>query len=176
MNLVWSNDAADLYDGIYAEIEEEEGEEIIDTSVVWDRCYEEIERNLEDEQANLNIDKDHNIFLIGTMERWCGSVSAYKDLHVRNIGEALEKAVTSFDGNDIIRIEVEGDKLFIKQWGHDNPVSPSIFEFRAVKDYNSLEDLIWNKESDSKEMLVNESVSLGADVSKIYGWDIGEKK
>ena len=176
-HVIWNNDAVALYDDVYAEMAEEriEGDyecSELDENEVWERVSALVDIYLEDEIANLNIDKKNNILLIGNLQRWDGSHSAYKDLKTNNIGKALEAAVSSFEGGNTLEIGVEDGKVLIKQLGHDNPVSPSVFEFRMVKDHKSVDELVCETDDDSHKTLIANSLALSEDVAKVYGWDM----
>ncbi len=175
--LVWDNDVCDMYDAIKKEPTEffpEMDEEDITEDMMWDEAYEEIERWLGDEQMNLDVDKENHIFLMGTLVRWDGARAAYKDLGTCNIGKALRKAISAFDGDNSFEIYVEGNKLLIAQRGHDNPTNPSIMEFRTLKDCYSLEDFTWSHEDTVKNMLKH-SRGLAREVRQVYGWTTKRK-
>ena len=176
-HLVWDNDVCSMYDAIQEEPTEffpEIDEEDITNSMMWNEAYEQIERNLGDEQMNLDIEKENHIFLMGILQRWNGSYPAYKDLETCNIGDALLKAIQSFDGDNSFEIYVEGKRLLIAQRGHDNPCSPSIMEFRVLKDCYSLDDFKCNHEDTVKNMMKH-SKSLATDVRNVYGWTTKRK-
>ncbi len=175
-HVIWNNDTVALYDDVYAEMAEErmEGDyesSELDESEVWKRASALVDIYLEDEVANLNIDKKNNIFLVGNLQRWDGSHSAYKDLKTNNIGKALETAVSSFEGGNTFEVGIEDGKMLIKQWGHDNPVSPSVFEFRMVKGHKTVDDLVYKTDDDSHKTLIANSLALAEDIAKAYGWD-----
>lgn len=98
-----------------------------------DAAYEHINTALNDEAYNLSIDAGADIFLIGELQKWNGCGSAYADLETSNIGEAMKKAISKFSGDNDFEIFVEDGKMMISQLGHDNPVNPSVFEFRVVR-------------------------------------------
>lgn len=140
-HIIWDNNPTeDLFEEekiIYLEDNEDISEDEVDNELIWEFVYETIQSNLEAEEENLSsLTKPGEIFLIGTLERWDGSHRAYKNLSTKNVGEALEKAVSSFDGDNTFEISIEDKKMLIRQWGHDNPTNPSEFEFRFVKNYN----------------------------------------
>ena len=151
----------------FCDIEEEELSELSDQDY-WDEAYRQIEDWFYTEMMNLDVKAPGKIILIGTMERWNGSFSAYKELGTDNIGEALEKAVQSFDGDNIFEAYCESDtgKMLISQTGHDNPTNPSVFEFRALKvDMYDLDD-------DSQKTLLEASEPIGRYAADVYGWEM----
>lgn len=166
-NLVWNNDffqAQKICEEEYFDKYNEEAEEWYFDSHS-EEVYEKIETWLEDEVSNLDIDTSHQIILMGTLQRWNGPVSAYKLLS-SNIGTSLRDSLSAFDGDNSLEIYVENGSLYISQLGHDNPVNPSIFEFRELNvDYDELED-------DSTESLLANSKPLGKEVSEVYGWEV----
>lgn len=176
-NLVWSNDADEVYDQILKDsvvYEELVGEPMpedisqVDDTVIWQAAYDDVQRQFEDEQANLDIDLPGEIFLVGTIERWNGKYGAYKPLGTANIGQALSRACASFDGDNSFEIYVTGSKLILEQRGHDNPVNPSVVEFRALK--NGDMDAFTASHVDTTANLKRNSLSLGKRVGEVYGW------
>lgn len=160
--MIWNNDVCSEMnalekDGFFAESETEEEK--------MDETYEYISNALSDEAANLDIDLEEDIFLIGVLQRWDGCDSAYADFETSNIGEAIKKAVSLFSGDDAIEIFVEDERMKISQLGHDNPVNPSVFEFRVVR-----------PESDYCEIGLSYKENLkitrriGDIVANVYGW------
>ena len=130
--MIWNNDVGSEMDalekdGFFAESEITSEEEKMDAA------YEHINTALNDEAYNLSIDAGADIFLIGELQRWNGRGSAYANLETSNIGEAIKKAVALFSENDTIEVFVEDERMMISQLGHDNPVNPSVFEFRVVR-------------------------------------------
>ena len=159
MNL-WSNNNCDMFDIIkndlaefFPDYGEEELAEISDDTI-WDMAYEEIVNDLDCLKSNLDKEVDGNLILVGTLQRWNGAFSASKDLNTSNIGEAISVALGAFDGDNTFNIDLEDGKLLIKQWGHDNPTSPSEFEFVEVDEDNP------------KDMK-----SIGSYVNQVYGWE-----
>lgn len=99
--MIWNNDVCSEMnalekDGFFAESETEEEK--------MDETYEHISNALSDEAANLDIDLEEDIFLIGVLQRWDGCGSAYTNLETSNVGEAIKKAVSLFSGDDAIEI------------------------------------------------------------------------
>lgn len=101
---------------------------------------DEIECALDNAASNLDITLDGIIYAVGTLVRWNGSFLAFKKVG-SNISDCLLK---TFDlGENDIKLYVENSKLMIEQRGHDNPVSPSVFEFRLFKnsDFDSEDEI-----------------------------------
>ena len=97
--MIWNNDVCSEIDalekdGFFAESEITSEEEKMDAA------YEHISNALSDEAANLDIDLEEDIFLIGVLQRWDGCGSAYTNLETSNVGEAIKKAVSLFSGDD----------------------------------------------------------------------------
>lgn len=160
--MIWNNDVYSKMnalekDGFFAESETEE-EKMNET-------YEYISNALSDEAANLDIDLEEDIFLIGVLQRWDGCDSAYADLETSNIGEAIKKAVSLFSGDDTIEIFVEDERMKISQLGHDNPVNPSVFEFRVVRPENNYYEIGLSHEENLKM-----TRHIGDIVANAYGW------
>ena len=160
--MIWNNDVYSKMnalekDGFFAESETEE-EKMNET-------YEYISNALSDEAANLDIDLEEDIFLIGVLQRWDGCDSAYADLETSNIGEAIKKAVSLFSGDDAIEIFVEDERMKISQLGHDNPVNPSVFEFRVVRPESDYCEIGLSREENLKA-----TRRIGDIVANVYGW------
>ena len=171
MNRIYTNDPLEYYDGALEELKEEEGfEDGDDTGVIFDRAYDMVEQSLDDEVTNLDIETKGEIFLMGTMERWDGPRTAYKGLGVKNIGEAMTRAMSSFSGDNTFEIGVENGEVTITQLGHDNPTNPSRFVFREVKNGMNLDDMTYEN-GDTPQILLDDSLSLADRVCEVYGWD-----
>lgn len=160
--MIWNNDVYSKMnalekDGFFAESETEEEKT--------DETYEYISNALSDEAANLDIDLEEDIFLIGVLQRWDGCDSAYADLETSNIGEAIKKAVSLFSGDDAIEIFVEDERMKISQLGHDNPVNPSVFEFRVVRPESDYCEIGLSREENLKA-----TRRIGDIVANVYGW------
>ena len=160
--MIWNNDVYSKMnalekDGFFEESETEE-EKMNET-------YEYISNALSDEAANLDIDLEEDIFLIGVLQRWDGCDSAYADLETSNIGEAIKKAVSLFSGDDAIEIFVEDERMKISQLGHDNPVNPSVFEFRVVRPESDYCEIGLSREENLKA-----TRRIGDIVANVYGW------
>ncbi len=175
MKKIWNNDVVQMYDDIKNDIEDffdDIPEEGLSDDEIWNKAHEEIEINLECEEENLNeIETEGEIFLMGTLVRWDGSHSAYKGLGTKKFSLAISKAIESFEGDNLLEIYVDNGRTYISQLGHDNPTSPSVFEFRAVKGYDSLDDLTFEKDDDSQEILLTNSRPIGNEIAKVYGWE-----
>ena len=130
-----------------------------------DAAYEHINTALNNEAYNLSIDTGANIFLIGELQRWNGRGSAYANLKTSNIGEAIKKAVALFSENDTIEVFVEDERMKISQLGHDNPVNPSVFEFRVVRPESDYCEIGLSHEENLKA-----TRHIGDIVAKVYGW------
>ena len=168
-HMVWNNDVCEMHDEIlknpsdfFPDLDEDE----VTDDMAWNVAYEEIENWLGDEVANLDVDKPNRIFLMGILQRWNGAYSVHKDLGTCNIGEAVKAALSCFDGDNSFEIYVEGKRLLLAQRGHDNPVNPSIFEFRVPVSEWSVDDFARN---DGAYIMKN-SRGLAKDVRKVYGW------
>lgn len=160
--MIWNNDVCSEMnalekDGFFAESETEEEK--------MDETYEYISNALSDEAANLDIDLEEDIFLIGEFQRWNGRGSAYANLETSNIGEAIQKAVALFSENDTIEVFVEDERMKISQLGHDNPVNPSVFEFRVVRPESDYYEIGLSHEENLKA-----TRHIGDIVAKVYGW------
>jgi len=162
--MIWNNDVCSEIDalekdGFFAESEITSEEEKMDAA------YEHISNALSDEAANLDIDLKEDIFLIGVLQRWDGCGSAYTNLETSNVGEAIKKAVSLFSGDDAIEIFVEDERMKISQLGHDNPVNPSVFEFRVVRPESDYCEIGLSREENLKA-----TRRIGDIVAKVYGW------
>lgn len=155
---IWHNDACDMYDDVKDEMPDEDDEEI------FEEIYRRIDQYMDDEVANLDKEAPGKLFLIGTLERWNGAYSTYRQLGTSNIGESLPKVISSFEGDNTIHIYEQDGHVYVSQTGHDNPVNPSVFELRAFAvDFDSLED-------DKTDTLMSNSQPVGSIVAEVYGW------
>lgn len=162
--MIWNNDVCSEIDtlekdGFFAESEITSEEEKMDIA------YERINSVLADEVSNLDVDLEGDIFLIGELQRWNGRGSAYANLETSNIGEAIKKAVALFSENDTVEVFVEDERMKISQLGHDNPVNPSVFEFRVVRSENSRYEIGLSYKENLKV-----TRRIGDIVAKVYGW------
>ena len=170
--VIYSNDICEVYDNIknnqadFFPEAEDPNDEARNDDEIWSRAYKEIENRLEDEVANLDVDVNGQIILIGTIERWNGSFPAYKLLKTQNIGEALREAMTGFSGDNTFEIYVDKGKMYLSQTGHDNPTNPSIIEFRELT--NNFDEL----ENDKPDILLKNSRSLAPYACNVYGWEV----
>lgn len=162
--MIWNNDVCSLMNalekgGFFAESEIKSEEEKMDAA------YEYISNALSDEVSNLDIDLEEDIFLIGVLQRWDGCGSTYADLETSNVGEAIKKAVSLFSEDDTIEIFVEDGRMKISQLGHDNPVNPSVFEFRVVRPESDYCDIGLSRKENLKA-----TRRIGDIVVNVYGW------
>lgn len=162
--MIWNNDVCSEIDtlekdGFFAESKITSEEEKMDIA------YERINSVLADEVSNLDVDLEGDIFLIGEFQRWNGRGSAYANLETSNIGEAIKKAVALFSENDTVEVFVEDERMKISQLGHDNPVNPSVFEFRVVRSENSRYEIGLSYKENLKV-----TRRIGDIVAKVYGW------
>ena len=162
--MIWNNDVCSEIDalekdGFFAESEITSEEEKMDAA------YEHINTALNDEAYNLSIDAGADIFLIGELQRWNARGSAYANLETSNIGEAIKKAVALFSENDTIEVFVEDERMMISQLGHDNPVNPSVFEFRVVRPESDYCEIGLSREENLKA-----TRRIGDIVANVYGW------
>lgn len=167
-NIIYSNDVCNMYDVVRANLEEFFSKDEIDDvedDQIWDVAYREVEIDLEAEQTNLSVETDGKLILIGTLQRWNGPASAYKELKTRNIGEAIVEAMSAFGGDNTFEIYEEDGGIYISQTGHDNPTNPSIMEFREMT--RELEEL----DNDYPETLRKASIPIGCYAQNVYGWN-----
>lgn len=164
---IYSNDVTEMYDALKKELEAgtlEDGEDM-DEDTLWDKAYEYVEEYLEDEILNLDKAPGGEIILIGTLQRWNGAYKVHKNLGTDNIGKAIPRAFGCFGGDNTFKVYIEDGRMYLSQYGHDNPVSPSIMEFRVL-----------NKGVDYDELEVGEieanSFSPAPTVAEVYGWDL----
>lgn len=159
-HMVWDNDVCAAFESL----KEEHGDEVPEDEL-WEDARDEIERSLDDETANLDIDLDRDIIMVGTMERWDKPRKAYKNTGIRNIGQAVRESTGYFGGiENSFEIYVVNNRLMLSQTGHDNPTNPSVFEFRVLtRDFDDLPD-------DLPDTLISNSRPLGPMVREVYGW------
>ncbi len=158
MNKIWDNDVCEAFENILAEDPE------IDEEQAWEDAYLSVSEWLADEVTNLDVEAKGSLIAVGTLERWNGSCKAYKELDTCNIGKAIEKVIEAFSGDNAFNVYEEAGKLLVSQTGHDNPVSPSVFEIRELTcDMDELDD--YNQCS-----LIANSKPCGCYACEVYGW------
>lgn len=164
-HVVYTNDACSEYD--YLKDCRDNGEEALEGYTdddLWRLAYENIDMYLQDEISNLNIDMNRPIVLVGALQRWNGRFPASKSLNTDNIGEAVRNAINSFDGENNIEIYVQNRGLYISQTGHDNPVNPSVFQFKSyIGEIDPEDDDLFAKKN-------VRSTSIAKAVCEVYGW------
>lgn len=77
----------------------------------------------------------------------------------------MKKAISKFSGDNDFEIFVEDGKMMISQLGHDNPVNPSVFEFRVVRPESDYCEIGLSHEENLKA-----TRRIGDIVAKVYGW------
>ena len=164
-HIIWHNDACLMFDDVKQDLKEDPEQKSLTEEEIWNEVYDLINIELDDMTQILDITTEHKIILVGIMERWDGAKAAYKETDFNNIGQALRAATSYFNGDNTFEIYVEEDSLKISQTGHDNPVNPSVFEFRELTtDPEELED-------NTVKTLLAHSKPLGDRVTEIYGWE-----
>lgn len=163
-HVIWNNDICEMVHSI-KECPEEHFEdsdiENLSDEEIFEEANDSIQNWLGDEVCNLNKTLPGTIILTGTLQRWDGPRSVYKDLGTKNVGESIRKAISCFEGDNSFEIYVEDGKMYISQTGHDNPTNPSIFEFKLVN----------SDEMDSDDFDSNrDSKSIGSIPCEVYGW------
>lgn len=176
-NIIWISDITDedleAAKENYLINNEDATEEDVTDSDIYDWAEQTKMDDLVFEEENLmDVKMPGEIFLVGVLERWNGSHSAYKSLKTNSVGNALREAVMSFGGDNSFEIAIEDGKVLIRQWGHDNPTNPSIFEFRSVKGCDSLDSLIYVEDKDDTEFLMKNSESPAKEICEVYGWEV----
>lgn len=141
---------------------------------IWGEAQEMNEIWFEDEvYGNLRkIEFPGEIFLMGTLVRWNGAHSAYKNLETRILSEALTNAVRSFEGDNQITLYIEDGTLKIEQYGHDNPTSPSVFEFRSTAGGYEIFDYMVDECGDDSDVIHKYSIPIADEICKTYGWEV----
>ena len=86
-------------------------------------------------------------------------------LKLQILEKRLKKAVALFSENDTVEVFVEDERMKISQLGHDNPVNPSVFEFRVVRSENSRYEIGLSYKKNLKVTRRIRDI-----VAKVYGW------
>ncbi len=164
-HVIWNNDICEMVDSIKKCPEDyfdNQDFENLSDEEIFEAASNSIQVWLEDEVYNLDKTLQGTIILTGTLQRWDGPRSAYKDLETKNVGESIEKAISCFEGDNSFEVYVEDGKMYISQTGHDNPTNPSVFEFKLVN----------SDEMDSDDFDSNrDSKSIGLIPCEVYGWE-----
>lgn len=160
--VIFSNDYCDMYDALCEELE----------CVTSDEVYEEIERWYDDECANLDIPTKNRIICVAELQRWNGRFSAYHSMIGYNISDCLKSL--SFENETITVYVDDKGELKAEKYGHDNPVSPSTFIFRELKDAEAesyeIENAWYRASKNKYQVLDRLSLPVGHYVSQIYGF------
>ncbi len=164
-HIIWNNDICEMAESIREcpeEYFEDSDVENLSDEKIFEEANDSIQVWLEDEVGNLDETLQGTIILTGTLQRWDGPRSVYKDLKTKNVGESIQKALACFEGDNLFEVYVEDGKMYISQTGHDNPTNPSIFEFKLVN----------SDEMDSDDFDSNrDSKSIGLIPCEVYGWE-----
>lgn len=165
--IIWSNiniNPDDWKEG-YKEIAEENGwdEDTENEDNLQIFISEELERNLDDERANLNIPLDGDILVIADLGLWNGRRQGYKILHgnVSNIFTTGEDYTEWYsDGYNIKAIagHHDGDNRYLYR------------EIKNDKNIGRLLSDIYEGKKITRQRLNYYTKSLHPYVAKIYGW------
>ncbi len=160
---IFSTDVCDEYEALRLDPEYEEESD----DVIWEMACENVSEHMDDElDYNLNKGLKSEIVLVGTVCTWRGSFSAFKFINTKNIGEAIKKAMCSFEGGDnTFEAYVTNGRVYLSQYGHDNPTNPSIIEFRMLNPEADKEEL------NSVEDIEKNSIPITPFVNEVYGWE-----
>ena len=138
-----------------------------------DMVYEETERWFDDECANLDIDTGNRIYCFARLQFWNGTASAYKEVDGTSVADCLR---TSLGGSaEYFEFYTEGDELKAEGYGHDNPVSPSVFLFRMFPSKNEkyiqkVLDAVYINHPDAEKLIRKYTLPVGKMVNEVYGW------
>lgn len=179
--VIWNNDVFEAKAAIQENLEDYfpgKAAEEVDEDLILERAYEEVDMRLDDEKANLNsIPVNGAIIVIGKEVRWNGAHAVCKDVkRVDNLGDALQETIDLFGGDNSFSFYYEDGSVFLSQTGHDNPVNPTILEFRELQKGLSFGDLgeayfEGAKEQSFMEYIMEYSDPLGHIAEKIYGFE-----
>lgn len=126
---LFSNDVNVIVD----ELSNDEDYKHLEIGSLYEMANDMLFTDYEELKHLLDIDLDGEIVLMGRLVRWNGPISLIKECHTRNLGEAIDAAYHSFDGDNRITFFIQNGELMMEQYGHDNPCSPSLFKIRSVK-------------------------------------------
>lgn len=140
-------------------------DEDISDDDVWNRIYNDIDWNFNDEFNNLDIETDGDIIAITSMGLWNGRRSGYKILGKNNLKEML-----CCGNEDYNHLYYDGFNVYKKAVHHDGTNYIMFREVRPDVNIEKLCDMIYNNEEISKATLNRYTRSLRRYVKKIYGW------
>lgn len=164
-HIIWSNfvDLED-YEDYFKEIEED-GKTLTDNEKL-DMVYDMLEDYIQDERANLDIQLEDEILVIGTIGLWNGTIRGYKIIKNGNIADCL------CDNCDYCEWYVDRYNLCFDGAHHDGTNS---YIYRTWKENlsdkqkdNFLDKLYYGKAT-SKD-ITRYTKSLKPIVCKVYGW------
>ena len=124
---------------------------------------EELERNFDDERANLNIPLDGDILVIADLGLWNGRRQGYKILH-GNISNIFTT------GEDYTEWYSDGYNIKATAAHHDGT---NYYEYRVIREDRNIQNLldaIYNGEEITRKKLNYYTKSLEPYVAKVYGW------
>lgn len=132
-NILWDNDVDAEFDAI-AKAPIEFGLNDTDAdAVLWQAAQDRVDQALDDLVDQCDVDVSGEIFLIGTLQKWDSSHEVFESLDTKNLGKALCNAMLKFKGDNSFEIYLKDNHLYLSQRGQDNPVNPTIMEFRVAR-------------------------------------------
>lgn len=162
-HIIWHNDINAFYENLYSSNMQKTKDEQLPDEQLWQEAHAMSQEWMDNVKNRMDIELDYPIILIGTIQQWDKQYNVQKNLKTYNIGHALETAVQCFKSENEFTLYCEDNKLLLSQTGHDNPVAPSILEFRMLTcDPEDIDTCIPVKE---------QSVSIGSHVNTIFGWN-----
>ena len=176
-HIIWSNLNLDIEDGwreAYAEVVEINGwdEDPEDEYAIYQYMIETNGFYLDDERMNLDIEVSQPIIAIADLGLWNGRFSGYKELNSNNISDCLN-GFSSCDYHEwyvdehgdlrCTAVHHDGTNYILYRAYRDDVTDEQIYDF-LDKIYNG------NATQEDIDMVTR---SLGNEIAKVYGWEIG---
>ena len=167
--LIWSNWNLDIDDDgwkdYWDELADEYGEELTDNEK-WDRLYDEINWQLDDERENLNIKLEDEIIVLGDIGRWDGRVRGYKLISSGNIRDCLS------DDCDYCTWYCDRYNFRFDGIHHDGTNHYLYRQLRPELTWEQRDNFLWKlrNEAVSDRTIRRYTKSIRPEIAKVYGW------
>ena len=168
-HIIWSN--MDINPEDWKEDYEETAEindwdeDTDDENNLWRFIGETLERQMDDERANLNIPTDGRILVIADISAWDGHHQGYRiGTSRRNINEIFDHY------HDYTEWYSDGYNIRATDAHHDGVNRYEFREIREDRNIQNLLDAIYNREKITRKKLNYYTKSLHKRVAAVYGW------
>jgi len=158
---IWSNEDID---GELEYINEQEEYKDLNEEEKTELAYENINRGLEDERDNLDIQLNGSILCIADLGLWNGRKQGYKVIKSGNIKDIL------FSDCDYASWYSDGHNIKAKLSHHDGT---NYIEYREIKNEENIDNLLndlYGGKKITRAKINYYTKSILREVKKVYGW------